>query len=139
MEEGLLRARPSINAPGESSWKRTRDPAHKDVGTTKAAAAAPRERLQCLDAARGLNVMLMVFVDNCCDFKSVKWIDHSPWDVVHLADFVMPLFLFMVRGDSSHLCAQGGVGPVDARRLVLTNCMDLSTSGARWASRWPSR
>ena len=99
MEEGLLRARPSINAPGESSWKRTRDPAHKDVGTSKpaAAAAAPRERLQCLDAARGLNVMLMVFVDNCCDFKSVKWIDHSPWDVVHLADFVMPLFLFMVR------------------------------------------
>ena len=24
------------------------------------------------------------------------WIDHSPWNGIHLADFVMPLFLFMV-------------------------------------------
>lgn len=41
--------------------------------------------------------MLMVLVDNiggCC-FK--EWVHHSPWDVIHLADFVMPLFLFMVR------------------------------------------
>jgi hypothetical protein len=45
--------------------------------------------------ARGLNVMLMVFVDNVGGWFQ-GWIDHSPWDVVHLADFVMPLFLFMV-------------------------------------------
>ena len=39
--------------------------------------------------------MLMVFVDNVGGWFQ-GWIDHSPWDVVHLADFVMPLFLFMV-------------------------------------------
>ena len=50
-----------------------------------------RVRLQ----VRGLNVMLMVFVDNVGGWFQ-GWIDHSPWDVVHLADFVMPLFLFMV-------------------------------------------
>lgn len=85
----------SINAPGGgSSWKRTHHlyTASEEKNPTQ----AYRERLKCLDAVRGLNVMLMVFVDNCCDFKSTKWIDHSPWDVVHLADFVMPLFLFMV-------------------------------------------
>ena len=39
--------------------------------------------------------MLMIFVDNVGGWFQ-GWIDHSPWDVVHLADFVMPLFLFMV-------------------------------------------
>ena len=39
--------------------------------------------------------MLMVFVDNTGGWFQ-GGIDHSPWDVVHLADFVMPLFLFMV-------------------------------------------
>ena len=101
MEEGLLRERGSINASSSgASWKRTRDayaPVHQK-------AKAPRERLQCLDAARGLNVMLMIFVDNCCDFPSTKWIDHSPWNVVHLADFVMPLFLFMVRPRPTGCC-----------------------------------
>eukprot|EP01047_Picozoa_sp_COSAG01_P054767 COSAG01_NODE_6024_length_3895_cov_4.417808_1_plen_173_part_00 len=56
---------------------------------------AATKRLQCLDSVRGLNVMLMVFVDNTGGYWQA-WIDHSPWDVVHLADFVMPLFLFMV-------------------------------------------
>ena len=60
-----------------------------------AVAKKKSERLQCLDAVRGLNVMLMVFVDNVGGWFQ-GWIDHSPWDVVHLADFVMPLFLFMV-------------------------------------------
>jgi hypothetical protein len=44
--------------------------------------------------------MLMLFVDNFNDHgMGSGWpkIDHSPWDGVHLADFVMPLFLFMVR------------------------------------------
>eukprot|EP01050_Picozoa_sp_SAG11_P036746 SAG11_NODE_14141_length_623_cov_1.664122_1_plen_164_part_00 len=52
-------------------------------------------RLQCLDAVRGLNVMLMILVDNIGGWFQ-GWVDPSPWDVIHLADFVMPLFLFMV-------------------------------------------
>ena len=119
MEEGLLSARPSINASSPSMKTTRRDlyeygPAHKAVEEEKQSAAAPQgERLQCLDAVRGLNVMLMILVDNCCTFPPHyrnTWIDHSPWDSIHLADFVMPLFLFMVRlahpqpTPQTHLC-----------------------------------
>ncbi len=87
--------------------------------------APPRERLQCLDAVRGLNVMLMIFVDNCCDFDR-GWIDHSPWNVVHLADFVMPLFLFMV-------C-------ICVALCVLAFSLPIRSVWwcHRWACRWPS-
>ena len=60
-------------------------------GTT---VAKPRPRLASLDIVRGLTVAVMVFVDETGE----AWppIDHSPWDNVTLADFVMPWFLFMV-------------------------------------------
>lgn len=99
MEAGLLsshqRAHHSINAPAGTAFER------RAPKTTGEGLAPKKQRLQCLDAVRGLNVMLMVFVDNFNDkgFGNHGWpkIDHSPWDGVHLADFVMPLFLFMVR------------------------------------------
>eukprot|EP01043_Picozoa_sp_COSAG02_P049764 COSAG02_NODE_5032_length_4710_cov_1.603512_6_plen_119_part_00 len=104
---------------------------------------APRERLLCLDAVRGLNVMLMIFVDNCCDWDQ-DWIDHSHWDTVHLADFVMPLFLFMVRHRDTLLCIPSRVR-WERRKLArrpltaqLRDC-DPCTVTRRWACRWPSR
>ena len=51
--------------------------------------------------------MLMLFVDNFNDHgMGSDWpkIDHSPWDGIHLADFVMPLFLFMVRAAAAAAC-----------------------------------
>jgi hypothetical protein len=77
-ESGSINATPARAAPGKQVEKK-----------------AVRERLQCLDAVRGLNVILMMFVDNAGNL-SEYWIDHSPWNGIHLADFVMPLFLFMV-------------------------------------------
>jgi hypothetical protein len=53
----------------------------------------PRQRLKSLDAVRGLNIMVMMFVDDADPFSFS--IDHMPWNGVRLADFVMPLFLFM--------------------------------------------
>eukprot|EP00039_Didymoeca_costata_P021285 m.344037 g.344037 ORF g.344037 m.344037 type:complete len:560 (-) comp23739_c0_seq1:61-1740(-) len=53
-----------------------------------------KNRLVCLDAMRGLTVVIMILVDN-----TGYWfphINHSPWGHVTLADFVMPYFLFMV-------------------------------------------
>ena len=42
----------------------------------------------------GLTVCLMIFVDNLGSwFESIN---HSSWNYVTLADFVMPFFLFMV-------------------------------------------
>ncbi|MED6206373.1 hypothetical protein PIB30_026078 [Stylosanthes scabra] len=52
------------------------------------------ERLVSLDIFRGLTVTLMVFVDHAG--RLFPGINHSPWNGVTLADFVMPFFLFIV-------------------------------------------
>ena len=52
------------------------------------------ERLVSLDVFRGITIALMIFVDFCGE--STPSIDHSPWDGVKLADFVMPSFDFIV-------------------------------------------
>jgi predicted acyltransferase len=52
------------------------------------------ERLVSLDVLRGITIALMIFVDFCGE--STPAIDHSPWDGVKLADFVMPSFDFIV-------------------------------------------
>ena len=51
-------------------------------------------RLASLDVLRGFTVLLMVFVDEIGG--AFPHINHSPWNNVTLADFVMPWFLFMV-------------------------------------------
>ncbi|XP_024994030.1 heparan-alpha-glucosaminide N-acetyltransferase-like [Cynara cardunculus var. scolymus] len=49
-------------------------------------------RIASLDVFRGLSIFLMVLVDYAG--SSLPVIAHSPWNGLHLADFVMPLFLF---------------------------------------------
>ena len=51
-------------------------------------------RIASLDALRGLTIAVMILVDNA----GSTWpaIDHSPWNGVALADFVMPSFDFIV-------------------------------------------
>ncbi|PIN01550.1 Heparan-alpha-glucosaminide N-acetyltransferase [Handroanthus impetiginosus] len=51
-------------------------------------------RLVSLDVFRGLTVALMILVDNAGGIFPA--INHSPWNGLTLADFVMPFFLFMV-------------------------------------------
>jgi heparan-alpha-glucosaminide N-acetyltransferase len=58
------------------------------------AAPVKQSRLASLDVLRGFTVLLMVFVDEVGD--AFPHINHSPWNNVTLADFVMPWFLFMV-------------------------------------------
>ncbi|XP_019095758.1 PREDICTED: heparan-alpha-glucosaminide N-acetyltransferase-like isoform X2 [Camelina sativa] len=53
-----------------------------------------KERLVSLDVFRGLTVALMILVDDAGGI--VPAINHSPWDGLTLADFVMPFFLFIV-------------------------------------------
>ena len=54
----------------------------------------PPTRQKSLDVLRGFTVLLMVFVDEIG--AAFPHINHSPWDNITLADFVMPWFLFMV-------------------------------------------
>ncbi|GAU33645.1 hypothetical protein TSUD_310530 [Trifolium subterraneum] len=59
------------------------------------AAALPRSpRVASVDVFRGLSVFLMIFVDY--GGSIFPTISHSPWNGLHLADFVMPFFLFLV-------------------------------------------
>ena len=47
-------------------------------------------RLESLDVARGLTIAMMIFVDNVGD--SWSYVDHTAWNGIRLADFVMPSF-----------------------------------------------
>ncbi|XP_031490585.1 uncharacterized protein LOC116257755 isoform X1 [Nymphaea colorata] len=51
-------------------------------------------RLVSLDVFRGITVALMILVDHAGGIFPA--INHSPWNGVTLADFVMPFFLFIV-------------------------------------------
>ncbi|KAG9447380.1 hypothetical protein H6P81_013508 [Aristolochia fimbriata] len=55
---------------------------------------AAKRRLVSLDVFRGITVALMILVDDAGGLFPA--INHSPWDGVTLADFVMPFFLFIV-------------------------------------------
>ncbi|PON34515.1 hypothetical protein PanWU01x14_343760 [Parasponia andersonii] len=53
-----------------------------------------QQRLVSLDVFRGLTVALMILVDDAGGL--VPAINHSPWNGLSLADYVMPFFLFIV-------------------------------------------
>ncbi|KAJ8570983.1 hypothetical protein K7X08_037955 [Anisodus acutangulus] len=62
--------------------------------TTDQRKSETSSRVVSLDIFRGLCVFLMMLVDyGGSVFPSIA---HSPWNGVHLADFVMPFFLFVV-------------------------------------------
>ncbi|XP_022739793.1 heparan-alpha-glucosaminide N-acetyltransferase [Durio zibethinus] len=53
-----------------------------------------QQRLVSLDVFRGLTVVLMILVDDVGGLLPA--INHSPWNGLTLADYVMPFFLFIV-------------------------------------------
>lgn len=63
-------------------------------GNSSSKCIPPSGRLVSLDIFRGLTVVLMIVVDEAGGL--IPAINHSPWNGLTLADFVMPFFLFMV-------------------------------------------
>ncbi|EAS02013.2 heparan-alpha-glucosaminide N-acetyltransferase, putative (macronuclear) [Tetrahymena thermophila SB210] len=58
-------------------------------------AAAPKQRLECLDIYRGLTMVGMILVDNMGN-SSVIWpLDETEWNGLSTADCVFPSFLFI--------------------------------------------
>ncbi|KAA0045743.1 heparan-alpha-glucosaminide N-acetyltransferase-like [Cucumis melo var. makuwa] len=57
------------------------------------ASSGKAPRVVSLDVFRGLSVFMMMLVDYGGSFLPI--ISHSPWIGLHLADFVMPWFLFI--------------------------------------------
>ncbi len=54
------------------------------------------QRLQSLDAMRGLTVALMILVNNGVGHNQFHQLQHSQWNGLTLCDLVFPFFLFMV-------------------------------------------
>jgi heparan-alpha-glucosaminide N-acetyltransferase len=65
-----------------------------NIDESKKSSRPAQHRLVSLDVFRGITVALMILVDDAGAF--IPAINHSPWDGVNLADFVMPFFLFIV-------------------------------------------
>jgi heparan-alpha-glucosaminide N-acetyltransferase len=71
------------------------EPPLEDLSNSDASAASSKPRVRSLDAFRGLVMVVMIFVDDTGSTYGGHW-DHSPWDNITFADFVMPYFLFIV-------------------------------------------
>ncbi|URE12285.1 hypothetical protein MUK42_24690 [Musa troglodytarum] len=84
------------------------------------------QRLVSLDVFRGLTVALMIFVDDAgALFPSIN---HSPWDGVALADFVMPFFLFIV-GVALAITHKGVTNKAVATRKSVFRALKLFVVG----------
>lgn len=79
---------------------------------------APK-RVLSLDVFRGLAVVCMSFV-NAGRFKGSNWgwISHAPWDGLHFADAVWPMFLFAV-GNAMVFSFTASLGSKPARSIVV--------------------
>lgn len=54
-------------------------------------------RLLSIDALRGLTVAAMLMVNNAGDWNHVwPWLEHAAWHGCHPADYIFPMFLFIV-------------------------------------------
>ncbi|GFP89058.1 hepaRaN-alpha-glucosaminide n-acetyltransferase [Phtheirospermum japonicum] len=90
------------------------------VARTKAA------RVASLDVFRGLCVFLMMLVDYAGSIFPI--IAHAPWNGVHLADFVMPFFLF-VAGISVAIAYKKVSDRVEATQKALLRAFKLFLLG----------
>ena len=84
------------------------------VGVTRSVSGAT-DRVASLDVFRGTTMILMLYVDVCGDL--IPFFGHATWNGLHIADFVMPAFLFAV-GASTYLTMNRGFG-VKPKRTVL--------------------
>jgi heparan-alpha-glucosaminide N-acetyltransferase len=83
-------------------------------------------RVASLDVFRGLCVFLMMVVDYAGSVFPI--ISHSPWNGIHLADFVMPFFLF-IAGLSLALVYKKVTNRVDATWKALFRAVKLFLLG----------
>ncbi|XVE86422.1 hypothetical protein DITRI_Ditri18aG0033200 [Diplodiscus trichospermus] len=85
-----------------------------------------QQRLASLDVFRGLTIVLMILVDDLGGL--LPTINHSPWNGLTLADYVMPFFLFIV-GVSLGLTYKRASCRVTATRKVVLRALKLLMLG----------
>ncbi|KAE8663740.1 U2 small nuclear ribonucleoprotein A' [Hibiscus syriacus] len=86
----------------------------------------PPQRLVSLDVFRGLTIALMILVDDVGGLLPA--INHSPWNGLTLADYVMPFFLFIV-GVSLGLTYKRVSCRVTATRKAILRALKLLILG----------
>ncbi|XVF14694.1 hypothetical protein REPUB_Repub09cG0083300 [Reevesia pubescens] len=86
----------------------------------------PLQRLVSLDVFRGLTIVLMILVDDVGGL--IPAINHSPWNGLTLADYVMPFFLFIV-GVSLGLTYKRVSCRVTATRRAILRALKLLMLG----------
>ncbi|XP_042458823.1 heparan-alpha-glucosaminide N-acetyltransferase-like isoform X2 [Zingiber officinale] len=94
--------------------------------TRKEAKSAAATRIASLDVFRGLSIALMVFVDYAGSV--LPYVGHAPWDGVHLADFVMPFFLF-IAGISVSIVYKNKANKVRSTRKAAVRAVKLFVLG----------
>ncbi|WRX09130.1 Heparan-alpha-glucosaminide N-acetyltransferase [Theobroma cacao] len=85
-----------------------------------------QQRLVSLDVFRGLTIVLMILVDDVGGLLPA--INHSPWNGLTLADYVMPFFLFIV-GVSLGLTYKRLSCRVTATRKAILRALKLLVLG----------
>ncbi|KAI3412366.1 DUF1624 domain-containing protein [Psidium guajava] len=111
-----------VEAAGRASYSRSAS----CLGASGGRESERRQRLVSLDVFRGLAVVLMILVDHAGGFFPA--INHSPWDGLTLADYVMPFFLFIV-GVSLGLVYKKMSSRASATRKVLLRVLKLLLLG----------
>ncbi|KAL2459966.1 Protein of unknown function (DUF1624) [Abeliophyllum distichum] len=106
---------------GEIQTPEPEEQANKSTSTKSKAA-----RVASLDVFRGLCVFLMMLVDYAGSIFPI--IAHVPWNGVHLADFVMPFFLF-VAGVSVAIVYKKVSNRVDATWKAVLRALELFLLG----------
>ncbi|KAJ1279345.1 hypothetical protein BS78_04G148600 [Paspalum vaginatum] len=97
-----------------------------EAGASKPPAARATQRLVSLDVFRGITVLLMIIVDDAGGFLPA--LNHSPWDGVTIADFVMPFFLFIV-GVSLTLAYKRVPDKLEATKKAVLRALKLFCLG----------
>ncbi|KAK3234042.1 hypothetical protein CYMTET_55701 [Cymbomonas tetramitiformis] len=89
----------------------------------------PRSRVATVDAIRGLSVAVMILVDDTGGkFASIN---HCAWNGLHLADFVMPFFLF-ITGTTGAVVLPGRIrndGRLETTKSVVMRSLRLFALG----------
>ncbi|MED6143079.1 hypothetical protein PIB30_003357 [Stylosanthes scabra] len=101
---------------------------HQDVSSSSSSSKhqSPSHRLLSLDVFRGLTVALMILVDDAGGI--VPALNHSPWNGLTIADFVMPFFLFIV-GVALALTYKKPSCRADATRKAFLRALKLLVLG----------
>lgn len=74
-----------------------------------------RKRLQSLDTFRGLSITLMIFANT--GSGGYYFLEHAPWNGMHLADFVFPWFIWIM-GVSMAFAIRGQISRGTSRRTI---------------------